>query len=170
VSISNVVATGASGTGCVIAGIPGHCIQNVSLSNIRIRFAGGGRARDLADIPEVIEDYPESRMFGPLPAYGFYFRHVQGLRVQGLDLSYDAPEQRPAIACDDVSRLRLEGLQAQAEPGAPTQVLLKDTGDALITECSTATVEAFVTETGNCQDIRLMNNDMGKAKAERAKK
>ncbi len=160
VSISNVVATGASGTGCVIAGIPGHCLEGVTLSNIRIRFAGGGSARDLAEIPEVEEDYPESRMFGTLPAYGFYFRHVRGLRVQGLELSYDTPDQRPAIVCDDVSRLRLQDLQAQAEPGAPTQVLLKHTKDALITGCSAAVVESFVTETGNCEDIRLMNNDL----------
>ena len=170
VSISNVVATGASGTGCAIAGIPGHCMEGVTLSNIHIRFAGGGSTRDLADIPELEGDYPESRMFGTLPAYGFYFRHVRGLRVQGLELSYDTPEQRPAVVCDDVSGLRLEGLHAQAEADAPTQVLLKDTKDALITGCSAAAVETFVTETGNCEDVRLMNNDLGKAKAERTKR
>ncbi len=170
VSISNVVATGASGTGCAIAGIPGHCLEGVTLSNIHIRFAGGGSPRDLADVPEVEDDYPESRMFGTLPAYGFYFRHVRGLRVQGLELSYDTPDPRPAIVCEDASRLRLQDIQAQAEPGAATQVLLKDTKDALITGCSAMSVEAFVTETGNCEDIRLMNNDTGRAKTERAKR
>ena len=171
VSISNIVATGASGTGCVITGIPGHPIQNVTLSNIRIRFAGGGTAKDAAaEIPEVEDKYPDSTMFGRLPAYGFYLRHVQGLRAQGLDLGYDTPEQRPAIVCDDASKLRLEGLDVQAEPGAPTQVLLKDTKDALITGCSAAAVETFVTEMGNCEDIRLLNNDTGHAKAECAKR
>jgi hypothetical protein len=167
VSISNVVATGAGAMGCAIAGIPGHCIQDVTLSNIRIRFAGGGSVRNLADVPEVEDKYPESAMFGALPAYGFYFRHVQGLRAQGLDLNYDTPDPRPAIVCDDVGKFRLQDMQAQAEPGAPTQVLLKDTKDALITGCSADKVEAFVTEAGNCEDVRLMNNDVGRAKVER---
>jgi len=169
VSISNVVATGASVTGCAIAGIPGHCIQDVTLSNIRVRFAGGGREREPGDVPEVEDKYPESAMFGELPAYGFYIRHVQGLRAQGLDLGYEAPDPRPAIVCDDVSGLRLEGMQTQAEPGSATQVLMKNTRDALVTGCTAAAVKAFATETGNCEDIRLMNNDLGRAKSEVAK-
>ncbi len=169
VSVSNVVATGAGGMGCAIAGIPGHPIQDVTLSNIRIRAVGDERTRELADVPENEGKYPECVMFETLPAYGFYFRHAQGLRVQGLDLTYEKPDQRPAIVCDDVANFRLQDMQAEAEPGAAMQVLLKDTKDALITGCTSAKVEAFVTEAGNCEDIRLLNNDVVQAKTERAK-
>jgi len=74
------------------------------------------------------------------------------------------PDNRPAVVCDDVETLRLEGLQAQAEQNTATQIVLKDTRDALITGCTSAGLEAFVTQTGKCEDIRLLNNDVDKAK------
>jgi polygalacturonase len=171
VSISNVVATGAGSIGCAFSGIPGHCIENVTLSNINICFVGGKKEGDHGlDVPENEDKYPEGWMFGTLPAYGFYFRHVRGLRVSDVKLSYAESDGRPAVICDDVEDLRLEGLQAQAEPGAPAQVILKDTKNALVTGCTTAAVEAFVTEMGKCENVRMINNDAGKAKAERTGK
>jgi len=170
VSISNVTATGTGSIGCAISGIPGHCLENVRLSNISIRFDGGEQKGDHGlDVPEAEDDYPEGRMFGTLPAYGFYFRHVRGLRVSDVQMSYAGSDGRPAVICDDVEGMRLEGLQAQDEPGAPIQVILKDTKNVLITGCTAAAVEAFVTETGDCEDVRLMNNDAGKANAEHLK-
>ena len=80
-------------------------------------------------------------------------------------LAYDEPDNRPAVVCDDVETLRLEGLQAQAEQNTATQIVLKDTRDALITGCTSAAVEAFVTQTGKCEDIRFLNNDVDKAKS-----
>jgi len=35
-------------------------------------------------------------MFGELPAYGFYCRHVKGLRFSGIRLQTDAPDLRHA--------------------------------------------------------------------------
>ena len=43
VSISNVVATGASGTSS-ITGIPGHPVERMSLQNVRVTAVGGGEA------------------------------------------------------------------------------------------------------------------------------
>ena len=40
VVISNIVATGASKTGCSITGLPGHPVRNVTLSNIKLSSAG----------------------------------------------------------------------------------------------------------------------------------
>lgn len=171
VSISNVTATGTGSIGCAFSGIPGHCLENVRLSNISIRFDGGEKEGDHGlEVPEAGADYPEGRMFGTLPAYGFYFRHVRGLRVSDVQLSYAESDWRPALICDDVEGMRLEGLRAQAEPVAPTQVILKDTRNALITGCTAASVDAFVTLMGDCEDVRMMNNDTHRAKAERAGK
>ena len=62
-------------------GLPGHRVENVTLSDIRIQFAGGGAAKLAAKaVPEHETKYPESRMFGTLPAYGLYCRHVHGLK------------------------------------------------------------------------------------------
>jgi polygalacturonase len=73
ITISNIEATGANPTGCAISGLPGHPIENVTISNTRLSFAGGGTKKDAARaIPEKPTAYPEYSMFGRLPAYGFY--------------------------------------------------------------------------------------------------
>jgi polygalacturonase len=159
VSISNVVATGASVTGCAISGLPGHPIENVSLSNIRIAFAGGGIAEHaIADVPEVEDMYPESTMFGVLPAYGFFFRHVDGLHLRDIALRYETADPRPAIVMDDVRGLRLDGLQAEVEQSP--QIVLKDTRDASIAGCSADSEESLVRLEGTCERVRLVNNDL----------
>ena len=102
VSISNVVASGASGSSS-ITGIRGHAVERISLQNIRIAARGGGTA-DLVslDVPETDRRYPDAALFGDLPAYGLYCRHVVGLTVKGIDLSVGRPDARPAILLDDV--------------------------------------------------------------------
>jgi hypothetical protein len=108
-------------------------------------------------------------MFGHLPAHGFYFRHVRGLAVRDVRLGFDADDPRPAVVCDDVRGMRLDGLQARAVPGAAAQVLLRDTRDLLVTGCTADAAAAFLAEESGCADIRLMNNDTDRAKRERAR-
>ena len=112
ICLSNIVASGAGITGCAIAGLPDHPIEDVSLNNIRLSFEGGGSkeliARKLDERPAA---YPESAMFGKLPAYGLYFRHVKGIKASGITLQTTSPDERQAIALDDVQDA--EGL---AEP------------------------------------------------------
>ncbi|MDX9971952.1 MAG: glycosyl hydrolase family 28 protein [FCB group bacterium] len=104
VSISNVIATGASAVGCAFSGIPGHYIENISLSNIHISFVGGG-SRVTTPVPEVEDKYPDPPMFGQLPAYGFYFRHVRNVRLRDIDLTTESPDARPAIVAEDAENL-----------------------------------------------------------------
>jgi polygalacturonase len=134
VTISNIVARNASPMGCAIAGIPGHAIENVTIDNVRIAFAGGGTADQVdREIPEEEPKYPESTMFGPLPAYGFYARHVNGLTMRNIQLSYDTPDLRPALVCDDVDDLRLDSFVAAVANEAVAAILLKNTGNVVIT-------------------------------------
>ena len=50
----------------------------MTLENIRIRYEGGGTADDaVRQIPEKESSYPSGRMFGTLPAYAFFCRHVK---------------------------------------------------------------------------------------------
>lgn len=136
VNIHNVIARGASPIGCSITGLPEHCIEGVSLSNLQLTFAGGGGA-DLAaaDVPEHPEKYPESTMFGTLPAYGFYCRHVRALRMHDVRLQTAEPDGRHAIVCDDVSDLTISGMEAAGTSSGPALIRLTDTAAALITGC-----------------------------------
>jgi polygalacturonase len=112
VSISNVVATGASAASS-ITGIPGHPVTRISLRNIRVAARGGGTA-DLVslDVPEMERMYPDAFMFGDLPAYGLYGRHVVGLTVDGIDLRVGRPDARPAIVLDDVRAADVRAIHA----------------------------------------------------------
>ena len=161
VSVSNITATGAGKQGCSITGLPGHCIENVNLSNIHITFAGGGSSDDTrAEVPEVEDKYPECTMFGPLPAYGFYLRHVNNLHMSNVDFHYSTPDTRPALAADDVRDLLVDSLRAQTEPNALAQMTFTRTCGALITGCAPTAVQTLLFLGDACESVRLLNNDL----------
>jgi hypothetical protein len=104
VSIHHVVGVDIGNFGCVISGLPGHPIENLSLSDIHLELAGGHtHSPNPETVPEKERDYPEATMFGPAPAWGLFFRHVRGLRLHNLNLSTRKPDARPDIVRWDVS-------------------------------------------------------------------
>jgi polygalacturonase len=112
VRISNVVASNVDARhGVLISGIPGHEIEDLRLTDIRIAYRGGGTAADAALEPEEKEtEYPEPDMFGNMPAYGMYARHVRTLSARDVVFSVDQPDARPAFRFDDVAGVDLERL------------------------------------------------------------
>lgn len=116
IMLSNITATGADAIGCSVTGLPGHPVENVSLRDIRIEFAGGGTTEQAQRVPEELPDkYPEYRMFDALPAYGLYLRHVRDIRLDGVSLVTKTPDARPAIVQDDVEGCILTGIVENAE-------------------------------------------------------
>lgn len=109
VNISNVVASGVeSKYAAIIAGLNGHDIEDVRLSNIRIHYNGGGTKADAArEIPEAEKSYPEPSMFGVTSAYGFFVRHVNGILFDNVDVSFENSEERPAFVFDDAKNIEL---------------------------------------------------------------
>ncbi|MES2445326.1 MAG: glycosyl hydrolase family 28-related protein [Pseudomonadota bacterium] len=99
VSISNVTATGIDPRyAASIVGLPDSPIEAVSLSNIRLSYAGGGTAEDAArTVPDARDSYPEPSMFGTLPAHGLYIRDARRLRIDGLTIETEKPDARPAL-------------------------------------------------------------------------
>ena len=64
-------------------------------------------------MPELPTSYPEPGIFGILPAYGFYARHVKGLEVKGLSIGFEKEDTRHAIVLDDVEDASFEDLSLQ---------------------------------------------------------
>jgi len=110
VRISNIVASNVDARhGVLISGIPGHEIEDLRLSDIRIAYQGGGTAADAALQPEEKEtEYPEPDMFGNIPAYGLYARHVKALSARDLVFTTDKPDARPALRFEDAAGVDLD--------------------------------------------------------------
>jgi polygalacturonase len=81
-----------------LCGIPGYAIEDVKLSNIYIEPVGGG-APELSRIepPEMESHYPEPAMFGPLPASGFFLRHIRNFEMSHVEIACTSPDARPAF-------------------------------------------------------------------------
>ena len=164
VIVSNVIATNVDSLGCSITGIPGHPVRNVALDNISIAFIGGGSHEEAAvDVPELEDTYPSNHMFGILPAYGFYCRHVENIRFDDVSVTFDAPDMRPAMICDDVTEIELDGFIGRITPDTREMLRFTNVRGAFIHGCRPrGPVSTFLRIEGALSDdITVMNNDFG---------
>jgi len=106
ITLSDIQATGIDHPyPLIIAGLQHHPICDVTLARLSLHYRGGGTSEDSARVPEERPDaYPEPSMFGPLPAWGLWARHVEGLGIDGLALSHDGLDARAAIILDRVTQ------------------------------------------------------------------
>ena len=136
VMIENVYATGAILTSS-ITGLPGFDVEDVTLSNIRIESDEAGKEEWVnREIPEAPKAYPEAFMFGRLPSFGFYCRHVTGLRLRDLVVGAVPAEKRPAIVCADVKDLDIRGLRSTKVSSAQPVIKLIQTRRARLQDCA----------------------------------
>lgn len=96
-----------------ITGIPGHPVENVVLRDIKIYYPGEGDAcyarmplNRIEDVPEQISMYPEFSMFGELPAWGLYVRHVDGITISDVKLRAKRQDYRAGVVYDDVKNIK----------------------------------------------------------------
>ncbi len=116
-----------------VTGIPGFPVENLTLENIEISYPGRANKglahmplTRLDQVPEKVADYPEFSMFGELPAWGFYVRHVEGLSFKNIKLSIAAPDYRPALIFDDVKQLEIRQLNIEGDT-KEKQIILRNT-------------------------------------------
>lgn len=125
-----------------ISGLPGHDVKSIVLEDISISYPG--RADKgyayiplwrLNSVPEKESSYPEFSMFGELPSWGLYARHVTGLEMKNVRLSVRENDYRPAYVFDDVKELSMEGGSITSLSGN-TQLVIKDTKNVRINNLS----------------------------------
>ena len=89
----------------ILSGIPGFPIEDVKLSNIYIQTVGGAlEAAAQIQPPEFEDKYPEPGMFGPMPASGFFLRHLRNLEMSHVEIANATPDARPAFNLTGVER------------------------------------------------------------------
>jgi Glycosyl hydrolases family 28 len=175
-----------------ISGLPGYPIENVTLDNIRIsvkkgfgnvhldayqlglqhtakslvdqRFDGDIRKLAPRQVPEKPLDYPEYSMFGPLPAYGFFCRHVKNLVFENIDLQFDKDERRSALAFEDVRGLNIDGLRARSSAESNPVLLFHDVQNAFVTRgVAEKGTPVFLRAEGDSDHISLLDSDLAQA-------
>lgn len=116
IRISNIVAHNVSAeSGILIAGLPGHPIEDLWLENIYLGYLGGGtKEQGERAIPEDERGYPEPTYWGVMPASGLWARHAGNLNVHCVEMRFAEPDGRPAVMLEDVqggelSSVRLSG-------------------------------------------------------------
>jgi len=121
VNISDIVVYNADrSNGSLIMGIPGHDIEDVKLSNIRIYYQGGGTKQDAAiNPPEEEKEYPEPYRHGTMPSYGFFIRHAKGIEFTNVEVSTLKEDLRPAFVLDDVKGADFNFVKASHAPQVP---------------------------------------------------
>lgn len=166
VMISNIQATGVGTRGASIVGLPEQDIENVTLSNIRLEFKGG---ESLARASKVVEEpardkYPTFTMYGVLPSYGFFCRYVDNLRFDNVELSFDKVDHRPAIICEKVKGLDINGLMAEVADDTPEVIRLVDVEGAIIRGCRFGDAVGNFLSVAGCKGVSVVGNDLSGVK------
>jgi hypothetical protein len=164
--ISNIQATGVGTRGASIVGLPEQDIENVTLSNIRLEFKGG---ESLARASKVVEEpardkYPTFTMYGVLPSYGFFCRYVDNLRFDNVELSFDKVDHRPAIICEKVKGLDINGLMAEVADDTPEVIRLVDVEGAIIRGCRFGDAVGNFLSVAGCKGVSVVGNDLSGVK------
>jgi hypothetical protein len=162
VTIDGVQASGAIITSS-ITGVPWLRPSDITVSNCHIRTVEQGKGDWVhRDIPEEPDHYPEAWMLGHLPAYGFYVRHADRIRLNNIEIVPDKPDSRPAIVCEDVNDVNLDGLALAAPMDDAPLIDLRNTTKASLTGMhSPAGVKVFAEVSGNkSSGIALKGNTL----------
>lgn len=123
VVISNIVAYNTGNFGASITAIPGHYIENISLSNIRFHNKGAVKAGDFTSdvhkIPEDEKGYPQPTVWKELPASALFIRHAKGIQVNGLMLGSKETDIRSPVVAVDVQGLQISNVAEVTNNNSP---------------------------------------------------
>jgi polygalacturonase len=115
--IRNLVSANANLLPSVFAGLAGHPIEDVKLSDVHLHHVGGAPGAMAGLRPEENAlGYPAATMFGDLPASGLFARHLRNLELSNVEVATAAPDPRPAFHLEDVDGADFFRVRAPAGP------------------------------------------------------
>lgn len=134
INLSNIIATSADEIGCSITGIASAPLEGISLRNIRLETKGGDSLVDVfKPVIEKEEEYPEGTMFGKLPSYGFFIRHVKDIKMSDITIRTTGKESRPGIVVNNTQQFSFNALDIQTNNETKASVYVSESKDGSIT-------------------------------------
>ena len=118
--VSNIVSYNSDSAICnILSGIPGYPIEDIKIANFYMQHRGGaGAGQAKLTPPEAPEKYPDPNMFGPMPAQGFFLRHLKNLEMSHVEIAPMAADARPSFVFEDVTRADFLAITAPTMPAA----------------------------------------------------
>ena len=118
--VQNIVSHNSDAVLCnILSGIPDHPIEDVKISGFYMEHRGGATAEKAGIVPpEALAAYPDPPMFGPMPAQGFFLRHIRNFEMSHVEIAPMTPDARPSFVLDDVNRADFFAITAPTSPAA----------------------------------------------------
>ena len=136
VLISNVVVSNcASRQATLITGIPGHYHRRHQAEQYSGAASAAAAPRKTPPFSrrKLENVYPDPNRFGPMPAHGFYIRHVKRIEIRDVEVRPMKPDMRPGFVLEDVSGAELIHVKLPQTPEVPS-VVLKNVKDFSVTQ------------------------------------
>ena len=86
------------------------------------------------------------------------------MKLRNVTLSFESPDFRHALICEDVSKLELDFFDAQQAEGAESVIRFHKVKPAMIRGCmpSAGTNNFIKVLDGKCEEITLLGNDFSR--------
>jgi polygalacturonase len=82
-----------------------YSITNLNFTRVSVLFDGGSSVVPDAPVEAKPGQYPESNMFGDLPAWAFYLRHVDGVTFDDCSSAVVNADARQGLVTDDATNV-----------------------------------------------------------------
>jgi hypothetical protein len=163
ISISNVIATNAGQTSH-ITGLIKKKLENISFRNISVEFRNKYKGEPLAynKIPLTETDYPSGQLYGKnLPAAAFYFRDIDGLKIDGLNVVVSEKDPRIATVFDRIDNLQFTNNRVKTVSAVPF-FYLRNVNRCYVDNCSNYGNSTFlgVAEEKNCTEVFIHSDKL----------
>jgi len=107
VIMSDIVCSNSTsrlGGGGIIAGFPGHPIEDIKIHDVYLEHRGSGtKAMAALNPPEAADVYPDPDMFGDIPSSGFFLRDVNNVEFTNVEIVFRQPDARPVFWLSQVN-------------------------------------------------------------------
>jgi hypothetical protein len=143
-----------------IIGMHAKKIQNIVINNYSVRSSVGQKPVAYNEVPYEEFSYPAANVFENLPAYGFYCRNVDELKMQNIFMYSADNETRPAITIDRVNNLELTSVKAETKTRTTPMIYMRNSKNIIASFCRTIGEGdlLFAEEGTSVEQIHLSDN------------